>query len=917
MSQLPTGTVTFLFTDLETSTSLWEHEPQAMKRALARHDELLAAAVAAHGGHVVKNTGDGMLAAFTSAEDGVHAAVEAQRGLASEDWRMIGQLRVRMALHTGVAEQRDGDYFGPAVNRAARLQSMAHAGQVLCSQATADLVRDAGSTEIGFIELGGYQLRDLQRPEIVFQVTHPELPANFPRLLAAASVTGNLPRQHTSFVGHEADLVAIAGELEHSPMITLTGVGGVGKTRLALEVAARVASDYRDGAWLCKLEGVRQRAAVPEALLEVFGVEPGRGNDATAALTRFLRSKRLLLVLDNCEHLLRPAARLAGEIVDACDEVRILATSREGLGIAGERIFAVASLDVPSTSRDATAMYECDAVRLFVERAQAVRADFRLESSNVGPVAQICARLDGVPLAIELAAARVALLAPAELAQRLDARFRVLTGSERSAVERHQTLRAAIDWSYDLLEEAERRVLERLSVFAGGFTLDAAEAVGATEGIAPSDVLELLGGLVSKSLVVADTQGRLGRYRLLETIRQYAEERLDERGGASPARDAHARYFAAFTEAAAVGLRSAEEPEWLERTAPESDNIRAALTWATETRDADTVARFFAPSLTLAFSEIGRVVAAGAPAAAEVPGLAADPRFPIVLAGAAMQASRDGDQEEMHRYVAEALAAQQRLGEWLPEVHFANSWAALMDGRLGDYQQIQEEALRIIRDLQLQEPLAWSLSSSAMAKALKGENMDVAVAEVDEALELAEHITIPSFRMSLIASAAFVLADVQPVRTRMLVDDAIRLWTLLPGTTNPVHSILGDVLERLGDHRLALEYFVRGMDEHDWLGQTELAGRMLRRVGLALAETDPEQAAVITGAGMARSQASTLTERVNRHHVERMRIIETMLGTERCQALVRQGAAMPDHEAVALAHVVAERALTDPSTEPI
>ena len=914
MSELPSGTVTFLFTDLATSTRLWDEQPQAMRAALARHDELLVSAVAAHGGYVIKHTGDGLLAVFATADSAVAAAVDGQRALAVEAWGSTGSLCARMSVHSGVADERDGDYFGPVLNRAARLIAVAHAGQVLCSQATADLVRDRMSGGIGFIELGVFQLRDLQRPEVVFQLTHPDLPSDFPPLVGADGIRGNLPRQPTSFVGHARDLIVVPDALASASVVTLTGVGGVGKTRLALEVAARVAPGYRDGAWLCRLEGVRHGDTVADAVLDVFGVDPGQGGSTVATLVRFLRSKHLVLVLDNCEHLLRPVTRLINEIVDACSEVKILATSREGLGASGERLFAVASLDLPDAMHDPDAIARCDAVRLFVGRAQSVRADFVLDASNALAVAQVCERLDGVPLAIELAAARVGLLTPVELAQRLDDRFRVLTGSERRAVERHQTLRAAIDWSYDLLGNTERRVLDRLSVFAGGFTLTAAETVGASDAIDAMDVLDLLAGLVAKSLVVADTRGTHARYHLLETIRQYAEERLDGTGEAAGARDAHARYFAAFTEAAAAGLASAHEPEWILLAARESDNIRAALTWAIETKRSDTVARFFAPGRAFGFSELARLLAAAAPAALTVPGIATDRRVPTILALAAIQSSSQSDGEAMRRYIDEALAAQHRLNEVDPDVIAARIWIALVDGRVNDYQQYQQEAITIFRAARNQERLAMALVGSTMAKALKGEEMEVAVVEIDEAVALAEGIVVPSVRVGVQAFAAFVLADVQPERARTLMDDTIQRWTQLPGNANPVHAILGDVAERLGDHRLALQYFVMGMDEHHWLGQQELAGRMLRRIGLALAEHDPEPAAIIVGAGMARSHASTLTERVNQHHRKRVAILDASLGAQRCQTLMSQGAAMADNEAVILAHATAEHALATLAT---
>ena len=536
MGELPSGTVTFLFTDLESSTRLWEEHPEAMKAALARHDELLRDAIESHGGHVVKTTGDGVHGAFATADDAVAAAVDGQRALAAEPWGPTGALRVRMGLHTGSAQQREGDYYGPALNRAARLMSVASPGQVLSSQATADLVRDALPHDVALVDLGGHQLRDLARPEVVFQVTHPDLPADFPAIRTLDAPRGNLPRQVTSFIGRDDELARIESELEQTPVVTLTGVGGVGKTRLALEVASRLASRCADGAWLVELAGVRETDAVADAVLDVFGVDRG-ALTTEQMLLQFLRGKELLLVLDNCEHVLRASAGLVGELVRECPGARVLATSREGLNVAGERILVVASLDVPDDAGpihdkavdDATvdAITRSDAVRLFAERARAVRAGFDIDAGNAAAVAQVCRRLDGVPLAIELAAARIGMLTPAELAERLDQRFRVLTGIERGAVERHQTLRAAIDWSYDLLTEPERRVLERLSVFAGGFTLAAAEAVAAGPDVDTFDVFELLAALVARSLVVADREGTGTRYRLLETIRQYAQERLD------------------------------------------------------------------------------------------------------------------------------------------------------------------------------------------------------------------------------------------------------------------------------------------------------------------------------------------------------------------------------------------------------
>jgi len=916
MAELPTGTVTFLFTDLQGSSRLWEEHPEAMRSALARHDEILREAIEAHEGSVVKMTGDGAHGAFATAHHAVAAAVAAQLALGNEQWGATGPLRVRMGLHSGVAEQRAGDYFGPVLNRAARLMSVAHPGQVLCTRATADLVRDSPPARVGIVDLGGHRLRDLERPEVVFHVIHPDLPSDFPPLLSAGGVLGNLPRQLTSFVGREDDLMSIARELDQTSVVTLTGVGGVGKTRLALEVAARTVDRWRDGAWLCELAGVRDADAVFDAVLDMFDIEPGQGDSAADALLRFLRSKELVIVLDNCEHLLKPAARLVTEVVRSCPGVRVLATSREGLNVAGERILAVASLDVPESSEDVGVIAASDAVRLFVARARAVRSGFVLDAHNAVAVAQICGRLDGVPLAIELAAARVGMLTPADLAQRLDQRFHLLTGGERGAVERHQTLRAAIDWSYELLDDAERRLLNRLSVFAGGFTLAAAESVAAGDGIEASEVFELLAGLVARSLVLADTEGAQARYHLLETIRQYAEERLAETGETTRLRDSHARFFAALIEEAAAGLTTPAQLEWLARIHPDVDNIRVALGWAIEREDADTVPRFYTrlyghDEEWAGFSEVSRARNASAAAASRIGGVAGDPRFSIILACAAVHASWRGEVEDMHRYLEKALTAEEQL-EVEPSgvVTGVRSWVAMVDGRLDDYRRYADEDMALWRATGNRVPLARSLSGSAMARALKGEEMDVAVAEADEALTLAEATGIPTVLLSVEASAAFVLADVQPERARTLMEDAVRRWAVIPGyARSPVHSVLGDVAERVGDRRLALEYFVLGMDEWHWLGNAELVGRMLRRIGLLLVEHQPEAAALIIGAGLTRTRAATLTERVNAYHREGIAVLDVAIGADRCRMLQADGAALDEYEAVVMARAAAAREL--------
>jgi predicted ATPase/class 3 adenylate cyclase len=600
---LPTGTVTFLFTDVEGSTALWECHPGPMRVALARHDALIEGAVAGHEGTVVRPRGEGdsRFAVFARATDAVAAAAAIQGALHAEPWPPEAPLRVRLALHTGEADLRDGDYYGTAVNRAARLRGVAHGGQTLLSQAAFGQVRDALPPAVVAHDLGEHRLSDLARPERVYQLVHPDLPAEFPPLRSLDAWPNNLPRQLTSFVGRERDLAQVRRLLEAVPLLTLAGAGGAGKTRLALQAAADALEAYPDGVWLVELAPVADPALVPPAVAAALGVREVPGRSILATLGEALRPRRLLLVLDNCEHLVAACARLADALLRACPGLRILTTSREPLGIAGETAWRVPSLALPPLSPapgpapgEQLAQYE--AVRLFIDRALAVRPDFAVTNQNAPAVAQLCTRLDGIPLAIELAAARVRVLPAEQLLARLEDRFRLLTGGSRTALRRQQTLQAAVDWSYDLLDEAERRLFARLSVFAGGWTLEAAEAVcadPADAGIEPGDVLDLLTRLVDKSLVVAEARpDGTARYRLLETLRAYGLERLaaDEFAGGRPQeRDErpepqaclvrHAAYFVALAEAAARAVTGPEQLAWLDRLECEHDNLRAAMAW--------------------------------------------------------------------------------------------------------------------------------------------------------------------------------------------------------------------------------------------------------------------------------------------------------------------------------------------------
>jgi predicted ATPase/class 3 adenylate cyclase len=585
MTAPPTGTVTFLFTDLEGSTRLWEEQPDAMQGALARHDTILRDAVESRRGHVVKMTGDGLHAAFATAEEAVAAALAAQQSLHGESWGPTGPLLVRMGVHTGAAEARDGDYFGSSVNRAARLMSAAHGGQIVVSHATEELVRDDLGNGVSLVDLGEHRLRDLSRAERVFQLSADGLATGFPPLRSIDAFPGNLPQQLTSFVGRDNELRAIGKALHEARLVTLTGVGGVGKTRLAIHVAAEVVPSFPAGAWVCELAAANEPESMVQVIATTLGVQPRSGTTLEGSILEFIGTKSLVLVLDNCEHLLDAAGRFAERVLQECPAARILATSREGLAVPGEQVWALRSLRVPD-ARDTGSATSDGAVALFVDRAHSVRSDFELDDNNETAVVEICRRLDGIPLAIELAAARTAAMTPTEIAELLDERFRLLTGGRRTAVERHQTLRATVDWSYAQLSDTERMVFDRLGVFAGSFDARAASAVVAGDGVESFDVLDALGALVAKSLVVAErTADDRTRYQMLETLRHYARERLDDESAGDDWRRRHGAYYAELAERIGTELVGPDELASRAALIEEIDNLRAVTTWSLDRDD--------------------------------------------------------------------------------------------------------------------------------------------------------------------------------------------------------------------------------------------------------------------------------------------------------------------------------------------
>ena len=595
-SNLPTGTVTFLFTDIEGSTPRWEQQPKAMQAAVARHHALLQDAINENGGVVFKVVGDQFQAAFRFAHKGVAAAVAAQKALQVEPWpESTGPLRVRMGLHTGPAELEGSDYaVSHTLNRAARVMSAGFGGQILLSRECADLAARELPEGIELEDLGEHRLKGFQILEHLYQVVAPGLPRDFPAL-PPSTRPHNLPAQLTSFIGREAEIQTLRQHIQSHRLVTLTGAGGTGKTRLALQVAERVLDNFSNGVFLVELAPLSDPDLVPQACLQSLELIQQSGMPPSSTLLRFLEKKHLLLILDNCEHVLAACTQLVDVLLKGCPGLHILATSREIISIPGESAFRVPSLAFPDPHAlpDLEKLLRFEAIRLFVERAEEVSPGFRLTSENAAMVAEICLRLDGIPLAIELAAARARMLTAKQIASRLDNTFRLLTGGSKAALPRQQTLKATIDWSYDLLRPKERLLLQRLAVFSGGWTLEAAEAVYADEDGQEScagepldrmEIMDLMAQLVDKSLVSAETQPNGSRYHMLETVRQYAGDRLMESGCSDMERDRHLAYFARLSGAAEPYMHTKSMLEWLERLDQELDNLWAALEWALSSR---------------------------------------------------------------------------------------------------------------------------------------------------------------------------------------------------------------------------------------------------------------------------------------------------------------------------------------------
>jgi predicted ATPase/class 3 adenylate cyclase len=782
-SAAPTGTVVFLFSDVEGSTGLWQEHPQAMREALALHQALLQASIAANSGYVFQIVGDGLFAAFPIAMAGLAAAAAAQRALAAEAWGETGPLRARMALHAGPADLRpeelkSGQYASSlTLSRTSRLLAAAHGGQILVSATVEALTRDQLAPDMQLRDLGVFRLRDLPVPEHIYQLTLPGLRAEFPPVRSPGAAPTNLPTPLTSFVGRERELQEVKDLLAGARLLTLTGSGGTGKTRLALQAAGELGDRYPDGAWLVELAPISDPTLVTQTIASALGVRDQSGHALLDMLKGYLLARTLLLILDNCEHLLAACAAVIGDLLRTVPGLTVLTTSREPLGVAGEVTYRVPSLSLPEAGRTLTAadLMAYEAVHLFVERARAVQPAFHLTYENAGAIVLVCRRLDGIPLAIELAATRVRSLSVEQIAERLDDYFRLLTGGSRTAMPRQQTLRAMVDWSHDLLTAPERVLLRRLSVFSGGFDIEAAEAVcadyepgqGPAGALPAADVLDVLAHLVDRSLVVADTQGIEARYRLLEMIRQYAREKLQAAGEGAAVRDRHLAYY----------LRLAEESGGvffamvnMRRLELEQDNLRTAMDWSVATQPVSAVR--------MGSLLVGYWVAHG---------LVTEGRRWLADALQALKQQPDEPTKDVHadpagstREAGQAGEAGKLQGRRRSMVARGLAQLGYMNYAQGDYvgaRRILEEGSQLAREPEDREAQISSLSMLGQISALLGDPAEARAAAA-EGLALARAFPDRRFLAMALYGAGEVarLADGDYEQARAYLSESLKIW---------------------------------------------------------------------------------------------------------------------------------------------
>ena len=842
----PAGTLTMLFTDIELSTQQvralgadrWEN-------VLEQHSRIVRDALSKHGGTEIRTQGDSFFAVFTSPIEAITAAAEMQRSLSMEAWPHGVSLRVRMGLHTGEARPASAtagaDYVGFEVHRAARIAAVGHGGQVLVSETTESLLRQALPTGLGLVDLGRHRLRDLV-PQKIYQLIGDGLPDTFPPLRSLDARPNNLPTQTTTFIGREDEVATALRLLETTRLLTLTGPGGTGKTRLVVHLAADLLDRYPDGAWLIELASVTDPAGVGPTVAAAVHIGERSSRSVIETLTSALRTRELLLVLDNCEHLIAACADLADALLRSCPRVVILATSREGLNVPGETLMPVPSLRVPEGNRlpplDELRRYE--AIRLFVDRCAAFEPTFALTEENAADVLRICRRLDGVPLALELAAARVRVLSVRQVAQRLDDRFRLLTGGGRTVVARQQTLRALIDWSYDLLSDAERLLLRRLSVFVRGWRLEAAEAVCAGEGIERDAMLDLLAHLVDKSLVVKQDRGGVARYTMLETVREYAREKLVDSGEASTLRKRHFDYF--FSSVAGAWSPTSRRDPATVWTNLEYENLRAALEWVeAEPNSGEQVLLLAAGMLGAALSRgrIGELRQFLNEALAHSDPTAATRGRAVALLTAAILAGMQGDNQAARVPAGEAVRLLRALGQ---KRELAYALGNVARASVGD-PTISGPALKESRALLEELGDEWGIAMILFVisdGALDRGDYESARAGLTQSVTLFRKVgDLQASTSPLVSLGRLACVDGDYPRARALVDEAltIRKQAENPWQMSLALNSLGEVARCEGDASRAAPLFEEALTLARDLGDDMIVSWSLHNLGHVALQT--------------------------------------------------------------------------------
>lgn len=810
-------TVTFLLTDVQGSTQLWERNPELMRNALVLHDELGQAAIEANGGKLVKSRGEGdsLFSVFESASSALAAAVEFQLALAQTPWQSEAVIKVRMAIHTGTAEFRETDWYGRVVNRCARLRSIGSGGQILVSRVSADLVADRVPEGIELVFGGTHRLKDLEEPEDVFLVSHPDLAECLAPLRSLSSLPNNIPLQLTNFVGRKKELSDLRVLLGDSRLLTLIGSGGAGKTRLSLQLAVEIQEKFPDGVWLVELETVVDASHVLLAVAEALGLREEPGRTVEDVVMAYLRDKRAVLILDNCEHLVPYVKEPCARILEQCPSVTILATSREPIGIKGEQVYRVPSLSSgdPSTIRDPEQAMAIESVELFVERAKLVRPDFELTDSNFRTVLEVARQLDGIPLAIELAAARIKVLSPDQIASKLSDRFRLLTNSDRTAIPRQQTLRATLDWSYDLLTERERRLLNRLSVFSGSFGLDAVENVCSEAELDSFDVLDDLSRLVDRSLVTTASEvAGEQRFRILNSVKEYALESLEQGGELPRLLSKHFDYYCDLALRAEPHLNGEDQQKWILHLSADRDNLNSALAWAVKKGALREACRIGAALVRYwlrrsLFTEgrewLGKILSSPAEVFDE-------DSYAKALNGLGSLCWKQGNFEEAREWYELALKAWKSLGSDRGIASILNN-LGLLEMEAGDFSRAQslfEESLKIRRRLNERGEiasslnnlglLAWNQGDFGAAKQYYGECIELRRAEKDRA-GLADAIN----NLSLVNADEGELEAAEKLAKECLT--AYRELGDQFGVASSLHN-LGDIEIRKGDFEAASEF---------------------------------------------------------------------------------------------------------------